>query len=48
MSLPDCILLKISNLEDIAIEAIQDEYEMRVGEEKNSISMSGGITGRCV
>ena len=37
MSLPDCILLKISNLEDIAIEAIQDEHEMGVGRKKRIV-----------
>ena len=34
MSLPDCILLKISNLEDIAIEAIQDEVGTKVKEDR--------------
>ena len=37
MSLPDCILLKISNLEDKAIEAIQDEQEMRGGGKKRRV-----------
>ena len=37
MSLPDCILLKISNLQDIAIEAIQNEHEMGGGRKKRII-----------